>query len=191
MNDESDDELTLDDWNSGEKFVLCVHGDMMIGEHIRDGDYVVIKKQDHAKDGEIIVLRDDEGEATLRRIRYMNGHVLLEAANPDVKSIKRESVNIIGVLIGVVRKYCQERRTMTPHHHDADLVTTLRHQARDDEYPGVQEMQVQAADEIERLGAEVAQLRAALKLIPFCPVCGYGKSAGHPPTCKLGALLNG
>lgn len=101
---DNEDELTLDEWTEGEKFALRVHGDVMIGEHIQDGDYVVIKKQGHAKDGEIIVLRDDDGEATLRRIRHKDGYVLLETS-PNVKPVKRDSVEIIGVLIGVVRKY--------------------------------------------------------------------------------------
>ncbi len=39
----------------------------MIEEHIADGDFVVIKKSEHARDGQIVAVRDEEGEATLKK----------------------------------------------------------------------------------------------------------------------------
>ena len=40
----------------------------MIDEHIADGDFVIIRKQEQARDGQIVAVRDDDGEATLKRI---------------------------------------------------------------------------------------------------------------------------
>lgn len=77
----------------------------MIDEHIADGDYVIIHKQDHARDGQIVAVRDDDGEATLRRYFREKGRIRLEPANKAMKPVFREEVEIIGVLVGVVRKY--------------------------------------------------------------------------------------
>src|SRR5580704_5183673 len=48
-------------------FVLEVHGESMIEDQIADGDYVVVRKQRTARDGQIVVALTDEGEATLKR----------------------------------------------------------------------------------------------------------------------------
>lgn len=104
MND--DETLDFDEWtNADEKFALRVSGNSMIEAHIADGDYVVIQRSSKATNGQIVALRDDDGEMTLKR--YFNeGHrIRLEPANRAMRSIWRESVDIIGVLVGVVRKY--------------------------------------------------------------------------------------
>ena len=103
---ETDDTLTFDDWTEyDDKFALRVVGDHMIDEHIADGDFVVIRKQDLADNGQIVAVRDDDGEPTLRRY-FSEGHrVRLEAANKAMRPIFRERVEILGVLVGVVRKY--------------------------------------------------------------------------------------
>ncbi|WP_337173866.1 transcriptional repressor LexA [Paludisphaera sp.] len=103
---EQDEELTFSDWvEDGGKFALRVAGESMIEEHIADGDYVVIKQQDQARDGQIVAVRDDDGEATLKRIYRDRGRVRLEPANKTMKPIFRDKVDILGVLVGVVRKY--------------------------------------------------------------------------------------
>jgi len=103
---EQDEELTFSDWvEDGGKFALRVTGESMIEEHIADGDYVVIKQQDQARDGQIVAVRDDEGEATLKKIFRERGRVRLEPANRTMKPIFRDHVDILGVLVGVVRKY--------------------------------------------------------------------------------------
>jgi len=103
---EDDETLTFEEWeNADDKFALRVEGDSMIGDQIRHGDYVIIKRQAHAHDGQIVALRDDIGEITLKRYSRQMGHVWLESSNPTCKTIVRESVEIIGVLVGVVRKY--------------------------------------------------------------------------------------
>lgn len=103
---EQDEELTFADWtDDGGKFALRVTGESMIEEHIADGDYVVIKQQDQARDGQIVAVRDDDGEATLKKIYRERGRVRLEPANSDMRPIYRDHVDILGILVGVVRKY--------------------------------------------------------------------------------------
>ena len=77
----------------------------MIEEHIADGDYVIIRKQDQARDGQIVAVRDEEGEATLKKIYKDKTRFRLEPANRAMKPIFRDHVNVLGVLVGVVRKY--------------------------------------------------------------------------------------
>ena len=77
----------------------------MIEEHIADGDYVIIHSRSTARDGQIVAVRDDEGEATLKRFFKEKNRFRLEPANKTMKPIYRDKVDIIGVLVGVVRKY--------------------------------------------------------------------------------------
>ncbi len=77
----------------------------MIDEHIADGDFVVIQRQEQARDGQIVAVRDDDGEATLKRFYREKNRVRLEPANKTMKPIYRDKVDILGVLVGVVRKY--------------------------------------------------------------------------------------
>ncbi len=103
---EQDEELGFADWEGAEdKFALKVTGNSMIEEHIADGDFVVIRKQDSARDGQIVAVRDDDGEATLKRLFREKNRVRLEPANKSMKPIFRDRVEILGVLVGVVRKY--------------------------------------------------------------------------------------
>lgn len=100
-----EEELDLSDWEGVEgKFALKVTGDSMIEDHIADGDYVIIKSQENARDGQIVAVRDGEFEVTLKRLYREKNRVRLEPANREMKPIYRDSVDIIGVLVGVVRK---------------------------------------------------------------------------------------
>jgi repressor LexA len=103
---EQDEELAFTEWEGADdKFALRVTGESMIEEHIADGDYVVIQRQEQARDGQIVAVRDDDGEATLKRFFRERNRVRLEPANKSMKPIFRDRVNILGVLVGVVRKY--------------------------------------------------------------------------------------
>jgi repressor LexA len=103
---EQHEELTFADWTEpGDKFALRVTGDSMIDEHIADGDFVVIRRQEQARDGQIVAVRDDEGEATLKRFFRDRNRIRLEPANKTMKPIFRDRVDVLGVLVGVVRKY--------------------------------------------------------------------------------------
>jgi repressor LexA len=104
--EQADEELAFSEWEgSDDKFALQVTGESMIEEHIADGDYVIIHKQEQARDGQIVAVRDEEGEATLKRFFKEKNRFRLEPANKTMKPIFRDKVDIIGVLVGVVRKY--------------------------------------------------------------------------------------
>ena len=103
---EQSEELTFADWTEpGDKFALRVSGDSMIDEHIADGDFVIIRRQEQARDGQIVAVRDDDGDATLKRFYRDRNRIRLEPANRSMKPIFRDRVNILGILVGVVRKY--------------------------------------------------------------------------------------
>ena len=88
-----------------EHFALRVRGNSMIGDHIVDGDYVVIRKQDFANPGDIVAVSIDNSSATLKRLSYRSGKVVLKPSNPEVEPIvvEPERVRIIGKLVGVMR----------------------------------------------------------------------------------------
>ncbi len=91
-------------FNRGEYFALKVKGDSMIGEGIHDGDMAIIKKQDAAQNGEIVAaLLEDE--ATLKIFSKSGGKIQLLPANPAYKPIVTDSVEILGKLAGVFRRY--------------------------------------------------------------------------------------
>jgi repressor LexA len=87
---------------------LRVQGDSMIGDGILPGDYVFVKKQLHAEDGEIVVAMIDE-EATVKRMYREGDRVRFQPSNPRMAPIYvRESdfrsTMILGVVVGVYRK---------------------------------------------------------------------------------------
>jgi repressor LexA len=103
---ENAEDFGFEEWEDpSQKFVLQVTGESMIDAHIADGDFVIIQKQENARDGQIVAVRDDDGGATLKKFYKEKGRVRLEPANRTMKPIYRDNVAIIGVLAGVVRKY--------------------------------------------------------------------------------------
>jgi repressor LexA len=102
-----DDRLEFKDLFSGpNNFVLQVHGQSMIEDHIEDGDFVVIQKKDTATDGERVVAMIND-EVTLKRFYREKNHVRLEPSNKTMEPIivnSTEDARILGVLIGVLRK---------------------------------------------------------------------------------------
>jgi repressor LexA len=91
----------------GEHYALEVRGDSMIEAGIFDGDTVIIKKQDSAATGEIIVALVDDEEATLKRLRRRGNSIALEAANPsyETRIFPPDRVKVQGRLVGLLRKY--------------------------------------------------------------------------------------
>lgn len=92
---------------AGEHYALEVRGDSMIDAGIFDGDTVLIKKQDAASTGEIVVALVDDEEATLKRLRRRGNSVALEAANPayETRIFPPDRVKVQGRLVGLLRKY--------------------------------------------------------------------------------------
>jgi len=91
-------------FDSDDMFVLEVTGDSMIEDHISDGDYVVIRKQETAHKGDIVVALTDENEATLKRWYPEADRIRLEPANSNMKPIYVKNAKVLGVCVGVVRK---------------------------------------------------------------------------------------
>ena len=92
---------------AGEHYALEVRGDSMIDAGIFDGDTVLIKKQDAASTGEIVVALVDDEEATLKRLRRKGNSIALEAANPayETRIFPPDRVKVQGRLVGLLRKY--------------------------------------------------------------------------------------
>jgi repressor LexA len=89
-------------------FVLQVKGSSMIGEGIMDGDFVVLKQQETADNGQIVVALIDDGFATLKSFyKEKNGKIRLQPANDNMDPIivDADSVKIQGVVTGIVRRY--------------------------------------------------------------------------------------
>ena len=99
--------LSMNDLFDGpHHYVLKVCGTSMIEDHIEDGDYVVIREQEDAPNGERVVAMIDN-EVTLKRFYKENDRIRLEPANGTMKPIivhSDEDARILGILVGVVRK---------------------------------------------------------------------------------------
>jgi len=106
---EDQQELNLAEMFMGpELFALRVSGDSMMDAGILDNDYVIIKKQPVARDGDIVVAMIDKVEATLKRFkRKSEREVALIPENADMETMvyAAERVNIHGVLVGQMRSY--------------------------------------------------------------------------------------
>ncbi|MDB5505716.1 MAG: LexA [Devosia sp.] len=91
----------------GEHYALEVRGDSMIEAGIFDGDTVLIRKQETAATGEIVVALVDDQEATLKRLRRRGNAIALEAANPayETRIFPPDRVKVQGRLVGLLRKY--------------------------------------------------------------------------------------
>lgn len=102
-------ELNLAEMFMGpELFALRVSGDSMMDAGILDNDYVIIRKQPVARDGDIVVAMIDRVEATLKRFkRKSEREVALIPENTDMEAMvyAAERVNIHGVLVGQMRTY--------------------------------------------------------------------------------------
>lgn len=88
-------------------YALEVQGDSMIDLGINDGDIVVIREQDTAAEGDIVVALIEGQEATLKRFHRRNGMIALEAANPayETRYLNDDQVEVQGRLVGLIRSY--------------------------------------------------------------------------------------
>ncbi|WP_294925687.1 transcriptional repressor LexA [uncultured Paracoccus sp.] len=88
-------------------YALEVRGDSMINAGINDGDVVIIREQDSADNGDIVVALVEGHEATLKRYRRRGGLIALEAANPayETRLLPENLVHVQGRLVGLIRSY--------------------------------------------------------------------------------------
>ena len=94
--------------HGGEEFLLRVRGDSMTGAGILDGDFVVVHRQQDARNGDIVVALagDDEtvDEATVKRFFRENGRIRLQPENASLEPIYAPHVQILGRVVGVFRE---------------------------------------------------------------------------------------
>ena len=86
-----------------EGFMLQVRGDSMIEDGIHDGDYVIVRRQQSADNGDTIVAMVDS-EATVKRFYIENAQVRLQPANQSMQPMYYPAVEIVGKVVGLVRK---------------------------------------------------------------------------------------
>jgi repressor LexA len=103
-------QVTDDDWQlpaelvgTGDLFLLRVHGDSMVNAAIVDGDWVAVRSQPDAENGETVVAMID-GEATVKTLRRVDGNVLLMPQNPAYSPIAAERAEIRGKVVAVLRR---------------------------------------------------------------------------------------
>lgn len=87
----------------GTLFLLGVRGDSMVEAAITDGDWVVVRQQPVAENGEIVAAMID-GEATVKTFRQRDGHVWLMPANPSYEPIPGDDATILGRVVAVLRR---------------------------------------------------------------------------------------
>lgn len=92
---------------SGKHYALEVRGDSMVDAGINDGDIVVIREDDTADNGDIVVALVEDHEATLKRFRRRGTTIALEAANPayETRMFRDDQVKVQGKLVGLIRTY--------------------------------------------------------------------------------------
>jgi len=84
------------------EFVLAVRGDSMVDAGILDGDFVVVRRQETATDGEIVVALVGE-EATVKRFFRESDHVRLQPENVTMEPIRSKDVRVMGRVVGLFR----------------------------------------------------------------------------------------
>ena len=89
----------------GRMFALRVEGESMIDAGIMDGDIVVLRQQDTAENGEIVVAMTPDDEATVKRIFYEENRVRLQPENPTMQPIYVDTVTVLGKLTALIRQF--------------------------------------------------------------------------------------
>ncbi|QXJ20855.1 transcriptional repressor LexA [Actinomadura graeca] len=87
----------------GTHFLLKVTGDSMIEAAIADGDWVVVRQQPVAEQGDIVAAMID-GEATVKTFKRKDGHIWLMPQNPAYEPIPGDEASVLGRVVAVLRK---------------------------------------------------------------------------------------
>lgn len=89
---------------SGEVFTLHVSGESMINRGIFDNDYVIVKRCQTAKNGDIVVAMTDKNEVTLKTFYKEKDHIRLQPENDTMEPLIFKNITILGTAIGLYRK---------------------------------------------------------------------------------------
>ena len=96
--------IPIDFVGNSESFMLTVRGESMIEAGILDGDYILVKKQNTANNGEIVVALIDD-EATVKTFYKEKNYIRLQPENSTMEPIIVDDCSILGKLIGIFRNY--------------------------------------------------------------------------------------
>lgn len=86
-----------------EVYMLSVSGDSMIEAGIHNGDYVIVRQQQTANNGEIVVAMTEDDEATVKTFYKEKNHIRLQPENSSMEPILLNNVTILGKVIGLFR----------------------------------------------------------------------------------------
>lgn len=89
----------------GDLFMLTIRGDSMINAGILDGDYVIVRRQEMADNGDIVIAMTDEDEATCKRFYKESEYIRLEPENDHLEAIILPNVSILGKVISLYRTH--------------------------------------------------------------------------------------
>lgn len=92
-------------YDSEELFMLTIRGDSMINAGILDGDLVIVKRQESADNGDVVIAMTDEDEATCKRFYKEDNHIRLEPENDELDSIILPNVSILGRVVSLFRTH--------------------------------------------------------------------------------------
>lgn len=84
-------------------FMLSVIGESMIEAGIHNGDYVIVRQQQTADNGDIVVAMTEEDEATVKTFYKEKDHIRLQPENSSLQPIRLKHVTILGKVIGLFR----------------------------------------------------------------------------------------
>lgn len=89
---------------NGECFALHVSGESMINKGIFNNDYVIVQRQNDAKNGDVVVAMTEENEVTLKTFYKESNYIRLQPENDTMDPLIFPSVTILGKAIGLYRK---------------------------------------------------------------------------------------
>lgn len=88
-----------------DSFLVRVEGDSMLGDHILDGDYVLVHPQNSADNGDIVIALLNREEVTVKRVHRNRDKITLQPSNPAYQPIITKDITILGKVIGVIRRF--------------------------------------------------------------------------------------
>jgi repressor LexA len=86
-------------------FLVRVEGDSMIGDHILDGDYVIVQPHNKADNGDIVIALLNQEEVTVKRFYQTRDKIILKPSNPTYQPIITRDIIILGKVIGIIRRF--------------------------------------------------------------------------------------
>lgn len=93
------------EFEKGNLFMLTIRGDSMINAGILDGDQVIVRKQESANNGDIVIAMTDEDEATCKRFYKENNIIRLQPENDQLDPILLDNVTILGKVVSLYRSH--------------------------------------------------------------------------------------